>query len=111
MPGTTDNTPPAYAPEPMRDFITRVLASDSTRLMAVAYLRAAAKERQGRNPATAKDRAEAMNFDALADLYAHADGPFPESEKRWWDLRPWRGSPPDSAHLHRDNMAIDRVGV
>lgn len=81
------------APEDLRTFIARVLANVDSRVMAVAYLRAAAQERRERKPQTDTDRAKAINFDALADLYAEADGPYPEAPENWRDMAKYHPRP------------------
>lgn len=81
------------APDCLRAFITQVLACSDSRVMAVAYLRAAAQERRKRRVAMERDRAEAVNFEVLADLYAHADGPYPEVEENWRDMAKYHSRP------------------
>lgn len=86
------STPPR-PPEDLRTFTLRALAHKETRVMAVAYLRAAAQKRRERTPATEADRAVAVNFDVLADLCAGANGPYPEVEEDWRDMAKYHPRP------------------
>lgn len=107
---------PGGKESPLRAFIRRVLADEGHRTAAVLHLHAMAQLHRKRCSAGAAGPrgpewhiAAARDCEALAALYAHADGPYRDAEEQWWDMGKWHGSRPTMTF--RDNMADGRVGV
>lgn len=95
---------PPSTPESKRAFIAAVLANDSHRMSVAVHLRGLADQRRRYGSFAAADDCE-----ALADLFEHAEHPYPAVEDPWWEL--FRINPEQHGNNCRSNMSIERVGV
>ncbi|MBX3543600.1 hypothetical protein [Chelatococcus sp.] len=66
---------------PTRFAIEGMLASRKQRAITVRFLRERALKLSG---------AERASVESLADLFQHADKPYPEVVDPWWELVPYR---------------------